>query len=84
MALDQSTILFLDILAKKLALSKSEIMRRAVAKMKEDEDMKDNCPKPLQALDWLQNGGGMTLQEANAFKDEVSAERDAKRYWWEV
>ena len=84
MALDQSTIKFLDFLAQKLGLSKSEIMRRAVSKMKEEEDMKDNCPKPLQALDWLQNGGGMTLQEANAFKAEVSAERDAKRYWWEA
>ena len=84
MALDQSTIKFLDFLAKKLGLSKSEIMRRAVSKMKEEEDMKDNCPKPLQALDWLQNGGGMTLQEANAFKDEVRAEREAKQYWWEA
>lgn len=41
-------------------------------------------PKPLQALDWLQNGGGLTVQEAEAFRAEVQAERDAKRYWWEA
>ena len=84
MALDQMTLGFLDLLAKKWGVPKAEVMRRAVRHLKEEEDMKDQCPKPLQALDWLQNGGGMTVQEANAFRDEVQAERDGKRYWWEA
>jgi predicted DNA-binding protein len=84
MALDQLTISSLDLLSQKLGTSKAEVIRRAVSHLKEVEDMKDQCPKPLQALDWLQKGGGLTVQEANAFRDEVRAEREAKRYWWEV
>ena len=84
MALDQFTVRVLDLLAKKWGVPKAEVMRRAVRRIKEEEDMKDQCPKPLHALDWLQNGGGLTVQEAEAFRDEVQAERDAKRYWWEV
>ena len=84
MALDQMTISFLDLLAKKWGVPKAEVMRRAVRRIKEEEDMKDQCPKPLKALDWLQNGGGMTVQEAEAFRDEVRAEREGKRYWWEA
>lgn len=84
MALDQMTIGCLDLLAKKWGVTKSEVMRRAVKRIKEEEDMKDQCPKPLQALDWLQNGGGMTVEEAETFRDEVRAEREGKRYWWEA
>jgi len=32
----------------------------------------------------LQAGGGITVQEAAAFREEVQAERQAKRYWWEA
>ena len=67
-----------------MGVSKAEVMRWAVRRIKEEEDMQDQCPKPLQALDWLQNGGGLTVQVTEAFRDEVQAERDAKRYWWEV
>lgn len=84
MALDQFTLGALDLLAQKWRVPKAEVMRRAVRRIKEEEDMKDQCPKPLKALDWLQNGGGLTLQEAEAFRDEVQAEREAKRFWWEV
>lgn len=84
MALDQFTVRVLDLLAKKWGVPKAEVMRRAVRRIKEEEDMKDQCPKPLQALDWLQHGGGLTVQEAEAFRAEVQAERDAKRYWWEA
>ena len=84
MALDQFTIRVLDLLAKKWGVPKAEVMRRAVRRIKEEEDMKDQCPKPLKALDWLQNGGGLTVQEAEAFRAEMQAERDAKRYWWEA
>jgi hypothetical protein len=84
MALDQLTLSVLDLLSKKWGVPKSEVMRQAVRRIKEEDDMKENCPKPLEALDWLQNGGGLTLNEAEAFKAEVQAERDAKRYWWEA
>ncbi|MBN8419326.1 MAG: CopG family transcriptional regulator [Verrucomicrobia bacterium] len=83
MALDQATLRGLASLAKKWGVSKSEVMRRAVSHLKELEDMKDQCPKPLKALDWLQNGGGLTVQEAEAFRADVQAEREAKRQWWE-
>lgn len=84
MALDQATLHALDLLAKKWGVPKSEVMRRAVRRIKEDEDMKDQCPKPLQALDWLQGGGGLTVKDAEIFRAEVQAEREAKRRWWET
>ena len=84
MALDPFTLAALDLLAQKWSVPKAEVMRRAVRRIKEEEDMKDQRPKPIKALDWLQNGGGLSLQEAEAFHEEVQAEREAKRYWWEV
>jgi len=84
MALDQSTIGFLKLLTQRLGCSKAEVIRRAVRQFKEEEDRKQQIPGPLEALDWLQNGGGLTLQEASAFKEEIRAEREAKRYWWEA
>lgn len=84
MALDSFTLGVLDLLSKKWGVPKAEVMRRAVRHIKEAEDMKDQCPKPLEALDWLQNGGGLSLQEAEAFREEVRQEREAKRYWWEA
>ncbi len=84
MALDQFTVGALNLLSNKWGVPKAEVMRRAVRRLKEEVDMKDQCPKPLESLDWLQNGGGLTVQEAAALRDEVQAERDAKRYWWEA
>jgi Arc/MetJ-type ribon-helix-helix transcriptional regulator len=84
MALDQFTLRVLDSLAKKWGVPKAEVMRRAVRRIKEEEDMKEQAPKPLKALDWLQKGGGLTVKEAEAFREEVQAEREAKRYWWEA
>ncbi len=83
MALDQVTLKVLDLLAQKWDVPKAEVMRRAVRRLKEEEDMKENCPTPLEALEWLQQSGGMTVQEAEAFREEVRVEREAKRYWWE-
>ncbi len=84
MALDQGTLMALDYLAKLWDVSKSEVMRRSIKKAKEEAINEEKTPKPLEALDWLQNGGGLTLQESNEFRDAVEAERQAKRYWWEV
>lgn len=37
----------------------------------------------FQALEWLQNGAGLSVAEGSDFKAKVEAERQAKRYWWE-
>jgi Ribbon-helix-helix protein, copG family len=83
MALDSGTLLTLKELAKLWGISKSEVMRRAVKRLKEDADRQAAQPSPLEALNWLQDGGGLTVKEAAAFREEVKAERQAKRYWWE-
>jgi hypothetical protein len=83
MALDTWTLRALGELAKKWNTSKAEVMRRAVKKIKEEADREIEHPKPLEALDWLQKGGGLTVKEAAKFREEVKAERQAKIYWWE-
>lgn len=83
MSLDAATLETMDALAKRWAVSKAEIMRRAVRTLKAEADRESSKLTPLQALDWLQNGGGISLKEGEAFKKAVRAEREAKRYWWE-
>ena len=83
MALDSMTLSAINFLAEKWEVSKAEVMRRAIKKAKEDADLKEQQPKPIEALDWLQKGGGLTVREAEKFREEVRAERVAKRYWWE-
>lgn len=84
MALDRTTLGFLRELAQRWGVSKAEVMRRAVKQAKQQADLQAQQPEPLEALDWLQKGGGLSVQEAEAFREEVRAERDAKRYWWEA
>lgn len=83
MSLDAVTLGILDNLAKRWAVSKAEVMRRAIRKIQEEVDSEDLRPSPLQALEWLQGGAGLTLREGADFKTDVDAERAAKRYWWE-
>ena len=83
MSLDGFTLQALETLAKKWDISKAEVMRRAVAKLRDAAELEDKRPKPLKALDWLQKGGGLLKEEAEKFRAEVKAERNAKRYWWE-
>lgn len=83
MSLDELTIQALDTLSKKWGISKAEVVRRAVKTLKAQADQEDRLPSPIAALDWLQNGGGLVADEAAEFRNEVKAERDAKRYWWE-
>jgi len=83
MSLDKVTIQAMDALSKKWGISKAEVVRRAVKSLKTQADKEDRLPSPLEALDWLQNGGGLVAEEAANFRAEVKAERDAKRYWWE-
>lgn len=84
MSLDTGTLNALEALAQRWAVSKAEVMRRAIRKLKADTETEDKRPSPLQALDWLQDGGGLSVAEGEEFKAEVAAERQAKRYWWEA
>ena len=83
MSLDQITIQALDTLSKRWNISKAEVVRRAVKSLKAQADEEERLPSPLEALDWLQNGGGLVAEEAAEFRAKVKAEREAKRYWWE-
>ena len=83
MALDRGTLLALKELAKLWQVSQAEVMRRAVRRAKEDADREASQPKPLEALEWLQGGGGLTVPEAESFREQVKAEHLAKRHWWE-
>jgi len=82
-SLDTDTLANLDSLAKRWSVSKAEVMRRAIRKMKTEADAEDQRPSPLQALEWLQNGAGLSVAEGAEFKANIEAERQAKRYWWE-
>lgn len=82
-SLDTGTLGMMDHLAKRWGVSKAEVMRRAIRKMKEEVDAEDLRPTPLQALEWLQAGAGLTLREGEEFKANIEAERAAKRHWWE-
>ena len=83
MALDHGTILALDWLAQKWETSKAGVIRRAVQEARKQEELEQRKPNPLDALDWLQNTGGHTQEEASMIKEEIAAERQATRYWWE-
>lgn len=83
MALDGWTIHALDELSKRMHTSKAEVIRRAVREMKDRSDREAVAPKPLEALDWLQSGGGLVAEEAAEYRAEMIAERNAKKYWWE-
>jgi hypothetical protein len=83
MALDGGTIHALDELSERLQTSKAEVIRRAVREMKERSDREAAAPKPLEALEWLQAGGGLVAEEAAKYRAAMIAERTAKTYWWE-
>jgi Arc/MetJ-type ribon-helix-helix transcriptional regulator len=83
MALDGWTIKALEDLSARLNASKAEVIRRAVREMKDRSDREAAAPKPLEALEWLQNEGGLVAEEAAEFRTAMVAERNAKRYWWE-
>jgi predicted transcriptional regulator len=82
-SLDTGTLGVLDELAKRWDVSKAEVMRRAIRRVREDVEAEDQRPSPLQAMEWLQNGAGLSVAEGAEFKETLQAERLAKRYWWE-
>jgi len=83
MSLDGITLKAMEALAKKWGTSKSEVVRKAVRNLKLQADAEDNKPSPLEALDWLQQGGGLTPAEAEAFRASLMEERHARKFWWE-
>ena len=83
MALDGWTIQALKDLSEKWQISKAEVIRRAVRQLKLQADREDQAPSPLEAFDWLQQGGGLVAEEAAEFRAEVKAGREARKYWWE-
>jgi hypothetical protein len=58
-------------------------MRRAVRQLKETADKEEQTVDPLQALNWLQQGGGLVADEADKFRADLKAEREERKYWWE-
>ncbi len=84
MALDGSTLGTLEELSKNWGTSKAGVIRRAVREAKERWDQKNSGPSPLEALDWLQGGGGILREEAAEYRANLQAERQAKKYWWEA
>lgn len=83
MALDAWTIGALKQLSEKWKISKAEVIRRAVRQLNEKAELDDLAPTPLEALDWLQNGGGLMADEAARFRAEITANREARTYWWQ-
>jgi hypothetical protein len=83
MALDGWTIGALKQLSEKWNISKAEVIRRAVRQLSELAEQEDRAPTPLEALDWLQNGGGLMADEAAKFRAEITANREARTYWWQ-
>jgi len=83
MSLDSWTIQAMKDLSEKWGISKAEVVRRAVRQLKQQVEHEEAAPSPLEALDWLQKGGGMVAEEAAVFRAEVKAEREARKYWWE-
>jgi len=82
MSLDQETLGSLESLATKWNTSKSEVIRRAVRKVKEDEAMKTCRMTPVEALRWLRKNG-ISREAAEAWKDDIRLEREAKPNWWD-
>ena len=82
-SLDTGTLGVLDELAKRWDVSKAEVMRRAIRRLREDVEAEDQRPSPLQAMEWLQSGAGLSVAEGAEFKADIQAERVAKRYWCE-
>lgn len=83
MALDAWTIQAMKELSEKWSISKAEVIRRAVRQLKEKADQEEQTLDPLQALHWLQQGGGLVAEDAEKFRADVKAEREERKYWWE-
>lgn len=84
MSLDAWTIQALKDLSEKWNISKAEVIRRAVRQLKERAEQDEQQMDPLQALEWLQQGGGLVAEDAEQFRAEVISERQERKYWWDT
>lgn len=82
MSLDAETLEHLAALAIKWDTSKSDVIRRVVRKTSEEEAAKSPRMKPVEALRWLRKNG-ISREAAEAWKDEIRLEREAKPNWWD-
>jgi predicted DNA-binding protein len=73
MALDTETIDALDSLSKKWAVSKAEVMRRAIKKIKQEETEKLSDAK--QSLQWLKDSGTANKKQAQLDCEEAYQQR---------
>ncbi len=60
-SLDTGTLDALDSLAKRWSVSKAEVMRRAIRRIQDEAEAEDKRPTPLQALEWLKSGAGLSV-----------------------
>ncbi len=81
MALDEATRETLHDLSQEWGVSKEEVVLRALAdKKKENEEFKDR-QKRIKALESL-HANGITTEQADAWKAEIKAEREAWKDPW--
>lgn len=83
MALDDWTLEALKDLSEKWGISKAEVVRRSVRQLKQKAEKEEMIPSPLEALNWLQDGGGLVAEDAAEYRTEMQAERQARQYWWQ-
>ena len=79
-SLDQETLENLSLLADKWNISNSEVISRVVKKTKDEEIPEPAKMTPSEALRWFRTNG-ISREEAEAWKEEIRLEREAKRYW---
>ena len=77
MALDTETINALESLSKKWAVSKAEVMRRAIKKIKQEET--ETLSDAKQALQWLKDSGPEDKKQAQLDCEEASTQRKSWR-----
>ena len=73
MALDTETINALESLSKKWAVSKAEVMRRAIKKIRQEET--ETLSDAKQALQWLKETGQENKQQALIDCEEANKQR---------
>ncbi len=79
MALDAGTLRALKDLSEKWRISKAEVIRRAVRQLNDKAEQEDRATAPLEALDWLQQGGGLvTADEVRSGKSSDRVRRPAE------
>jgi len=82
MSLDTDTLETLARLAVKWNTSKSEVIRRSIRYARDRDAQESAKSSPADALRWLQ-ANGITKEHATRMREEIKAEREARKPWWE-